>query len=305
MLNVESSFVQEGRLIDYTPGVPVASGEVVVQVNLLGISSLAIAANVMGSLAVEGVFNFVKTPGVAIAVGEYVYWDDTANEANKTSTGNTVIGKCVRDATAGAPTVWVKLGGASATSELFVILPTKDLRIYSTTPTTNYDEFWLRVGRQGGFYRSLFHFDLTSHLGKTVVSATMNLVSTFELSPTTPSKLKRMTTTTWGETTATFNTSDGVTAWSPANDDSPQTGPYTETGAIAIGLPAGALLDNYHPFDITGIVGLAQDALDNRGGHLYLILMSDNEVSGRSAEFLDSELGYPGQSGPTLTLVVA
>lgn len=73
----QATFVQEGGSIDYTPGSAVAAGDVVVQGDLVGVAKRPIAANELGALAVEGVFDFAKGGGVAYTVGTILYWDDT------------------------------------------------------------------------------------------------------------------------------------------------------------------------------------------------------------------------------------
>jgi len=297
-------------MIDYSPGSIVSPGEVVVQMNLLGIAPLLIAANTLGVLATEGVFDFVKVSGLSIAVGELVYWDDVTNEANKTLSGNTLAGKCVRAASAGATSVLVRLTSATIIQPpSFVFLPTKDLRISSGSPTTNFDEQWLRAGRaSGAANRFMLHYNVSSIPGgETVASAKVNGVSTLELTPTTPAKVKRLTTTIWDETTATWDTSDGVTPWSPANDDSPQTGPYTEVDAVAVNLPVGALLGNMNPFEIPGLAAHVQDAIDNRAGQLHLIIMTDDDSTppGSRAEFTDREdVVTVGASPFSLTVIL-
>jgi predicted RecA/RadA family phage recombinase len=105
----EATFVSSGASIDYTPGGAVVAGQVIEQVNLIGIATQPIAANVAGSLQVEGVFDFVKTATLVVNVGDPIYWDDTANEANKTSASNMLIGKAVRASAAADTTVRVKL----------------------------------------------------------------------------------------------------------------------------------------------------------------------------------------------------
>jgi hypothetical protein len=178
-----------------------------------------------------------------------------------------------------------------ATTVVFAL--TKDLRIESGSPSTNFNEDWLHAGRSSGSARRfLLHYDLSSiPAGSTVSSATLDGVSTLELTPTAPAKVKRLTTTTWGETTATWNTSDGVTAWSPANSASPQTGPYTEVDAVAVNLPRGGLVaPTAFPFSIPGLAALAQDAIDNRAGQLHLIVMTNNDSTPSAhAEFYDRE----------------
>ncbi|MFN9436577.1 MAG: DUF2190 family protein, partial [Planctomycetota bacterium] len=75
-----------------------ASGDVVVQGDLVGVTLRPIAAGELGSLAVDGVFDFTKNTGVAYTVGTILYWDDTNNVVTTTSAGNKQIGKVVRAA---------------------------------------------------------------------------------------------------------------------------------------------------------------------------------------------------------------
>ena len=73
----QAEFVQDGDAIDYTPGVDVAAGTVVVREDLVGVTKRDIKANVLGALAVSGVFSFPKATGLGtgIAAGKKVYWD--------------------------------------------------------------------------------------------------------------------------------------------------------------------------------------------------------------------------------------
>ena len=73
----QATFVQDGCAIDYTPGAAVAAGNVVVQGALIGVAKRPIAANELGALSVEGVFDFPKATGggSAVAAGVNVYWD--------------------------------------------------------------------------------------------------------------------------------------------------------------------------------------------------------------------------------------
>ena len=164
------------------------------------------------------------------------------------------------------------------------------------------------MGKQSSsVYRSLLHYDLAGFPGGlTPIAAFLDGVSTLELTPTLPCLGKRLTTTTWGETTATWNTSDGSAAWSPPNAVSPQTGPYSDVGAVAINLPNGALLGNYNPFSVPGFWGLVLDAIANRGGQLHLIIMVPDETdiyAGRP-EFTDKEdTFHEGAAAPKLRVI--
>ncbi|MCX7801380.1 MAG: DUF2190 family protein [Fimbriimonadales bacterium] len=108
---MEAIFVHEGGRIDYTPTSDVAAGAVVVQGDLVGVATQPIKAGQLGSLAVEGVFDFAKATGTgtAIAVGTVLYWDDAANRATTSASGNKLLGKCVKAAADSDPTVRVKL----------------------------------------------------------------------------------------------------------------------------------------------------------------------------------------------------
>ena len=104
-------FVQSGDNIDYTPGVDVPAGAVIVQGELVGVTKRPIPANTLGSLAVSGVFDFPKatTAGSAIGVGVNVYWNATTQQATTTASGNKLIGKTIKAATDTDATVCVRL----------------------------------------------------------------------------------------------------------------------------------------------------------------------------------------------------
>ena len=106
-------YVQEGASIDYTPGVAVAAGDVVVQGDLVGVAKLDIAADQLGALAVEGVFDFPKATGAstAITAGETLYWDEGAGQATASAGGgaNKELGKAIAAASDGDATVRARL----------------------------------------------------------------------------------------------------------------------------------------------------------------------------------------------------
>ena len=108
-----ATFLHEGAAIDYTPAADVAAGDVVVQGELVGIARTAIAAGVLGSLAVQGVFVLPKASGVgtAIDVGVDVYWDATAGVATTDADegNNKLLGKTVLAATDDDTEVRVRL----------------------------------------------------------------------------------------------------------------------------------------------------------------------------------------------------
>jgi len=105
----QATFIQEGHYIDHTPVSALASGDVVVQGDLVGVTVRPLAAGEVGSIAVDGVFDFTKNTGVAFTVGSILYWDDTNNVVTTTSAGNKSIGKVVRAAASADTTVRMRL----------------------------------------------------------------------------------------------------------------------------------------------------------------------------------------------------
>lgn len=93
-------FIQDGKSIDYTPSAAVVAGDVVVQGELVGVAQQDIAADQLGALAIEGVFEFPKPTGAGTdaAVGTLMYWDVADGNAQETAdTGtNKLIGKLVK-----------------------------------------------------------------------------------------------------------------------------------------------------------------------------------------------------------------
>jgi predicted RecA/RadA family phage recombinase len=97
----QATFIQDGKYIDHTPAGALASGDVVVQGDLVGVTVRPLAVGELGSLAVDGVFDFT--------VGTILYWDDTNNVVTVTATGNKQIGKVVRAAATTDTTVRMRL----------------------------------------------------------------------------------------------------------------------------------------------------------------------------------------------------
>lgn len=106
-------FVHDGGAVDYAPTADVAAGAVVVQGDLVGVSRMPLAANVLGSLAVAGVFDFPKAAGTgtAITAGTKVYWDATDKQAKADDeTGvNKLLGKTTKAAADADTTVRVRM----------------------------------------------------------------------------------------------------------------------------------------------------------------------------------------------------
>ncbi len=108
-----ATFVQGGDAIEYVPSAAVASGEVVVQGELVGVARTPLEASKPASLAVCGIFDFPKQAGggVAFVVGARVYWNATTNLAVAADGGgaNKLIGKAVKAALDAEASVRVRL----------------------------------------------------------------------------------------------------------------------------------------------------------------------------------------------------
>lgn len=105
----QATFIQEGHYIDHTPASALAAGDVVVQGDLVGVTVRPLAIGELGSLAVDGVFDFNKSTGVAFTIGTILYWDNTNKVVTTTTTGNKSIGKVVRAAASADTTVRIRL----------------------------------------------------------------------------------------------------------------------------------------------------------------------------------------------------
>jgi predicted RecA/RadA family phage recombinase len=102
-----ASYVQKGDVLDYTPAAAVAAGDVVVIGSLVGVAPVAIAANAMGSLAIDGVWSMPCSTGATGAQGSAISWYAVSGVAHA-STG-TAAGKLAKARAAGDTTVHVVL----------------------------------------------------------------------------------------------------------------------------------------------------------------------------------------------------
>ena len=112
------NYIQEGRVIPFTAGADVDSGQVVVVGSLVGVSMNDVANGAVGQLAVEGVYD-IPAATAAITAGAAVYWDadgdpvggtEDSGAATATATDNTLMGYALATKGAGGGTVRVKLG---------------------------------------------------------------------------------------------------------------------------------------------------------------------------------------------------
>jgi predicted RecA/RadA family phage recombinase len=104
------TFLQQGDVLTLAPPVSVASGVgYLFGVGLFGVATGDVAAAALGEFRTEGVVSIAKTGGLAISVGDRLFWDPAGKCVNKTLAAQQCVGIAVADAIAAATTVSIKL----------------------------------------------------------------------------------------------------------------------------------------------------------------------------------------------------
>lgn len=108
-----AKFISEGNRVDYTPSSATAEGAVVVQGDLLGVTTSDIAADTLGSIQVTGIVRIPKPTGggTDYSVGDLIYWDvaDQNGQDTADSGTNKLLGKLIASVTTAATTMDVLL----------------------------------------------------------------------------------------------------------------------------------------------------------------------------------------------------
>jgi len=102
------NYIQPGEVMDYAASSAIASGDVVVVGQRVGVALNDIASGDVGPVQVAGVFEVTKDGAVALAAGALVYWDAAAGNADDTDT-NPLMGYAFAAAATADATVLVKL----------------------------------------------------------------------------------------------------------------------------------------------------------------------------------------------------
>lgn len=96
-----NQFVQEGNLVDYTPGSAVAAGSLVVCTDRVFFAHRAIAASELGSLTTRGVIKYAKTTGEAWTFGQKLYYAAGTDKLTTTASTNKIAGYAAAAAASG------------------------------------------------------------------------------------------------------------------------------------------------------------------------------------------------------------
>jgi len=103
-------FIQEGKTFEYTAsGADVASGDVVIKNNYVGIAKVDMADGKTGAVLLTGVVELPKAAPLVINQGDLIYWDVADGNINKSASGNTLIGTAWEAALSADETVKVNL----------------------------------------------------------------------------------------------------------------------------------------------------------------------------------------------------
>lgn len=109
---MSTNYIASGCTIDYTAGADIASGDVVVVGDQIGIALDAIANGAVGVVRLDGVFEVPKVSAAVIGQGEKVIYDLSAlafdDSAATPATGD-VSGCCVATEAAGNGVLTVKV----------------------------------------------------------------------------------------------------------------------------------------------------------------------------------------------------
>ncbi len=99
-----TNFIKSGDTITLAAPYAVLSGDGCLVGSLFGVASFDALIDASVELMTEGEFWLKKTSALAIGAGDVLYWDDSAKELNKTSTG-TPVAVAVEAAGNPSPTV--------------------------------------------------------------------------------------------------------------------------------------------------------------------------------------------------------
>jgi predicted RecA/RadA family phage recombinase len=96
------NYVQPGNTITLTAPYDVASGDGLLVGAIFGVATGAAANGEAIEAALVGVFDLKKVGSQAWAVGDKIYWDNTAKETTKTVASNTLVGVAIEAVGSGA-----------------------------------------------------------------------------------------------------------------------------------------------------------------------------------------------------------
>jgi predicted RecA/RadA family phage recombinase len=108
------TYVQPGNTITLTAPHAVAAGDGLLVGSIFGLASGTAALGAAIEAALIGVYELKKLGSQAWAVGDRIYWDNTARQTTKVTTSNTAVGVATEVVAGGVGDVVgrVRLNGA-------------------------------------------------------------------------------------------------------------------------------------------------------------------------------------------------
>lgn len=103
-----ADYVSGPDAIDFTPGSDTAAGSVVVQGTQIGCTKVAVPANTVGTLHLQGVFDINCASGTTFSVGALLYWNAGSGLITTTNT-DVLIGRAALAKTSGQTKARVRL----------------------------------------------------------------------------------------------------------------------------------------------------------------------------------------------------
>lgn len=102
------NYVQQGDVLTLTAPYTVTSGAGALVGGIFGVATGDVANAAEGEFVIRGVYDIAKASG-AVAVGDELYWDNTAKVVTTVPTGNTPIGFATQAQLTGDATARVRL----------------------------------------------------------------------------------------------------------------------------------------------------------------------------------------------------
>lgn len=104
--------IQDGDVLNVAMPYDRTSGQGVKIGSIVGVCQIDALNGAEGEVALTGVWEVAKVSAQAWAVGDAIYWDDTAKNFTTVSSGNTKAGVATAIATNPTPTGYLRLNGS-------------------------------------------------------------------------------------------------------------------------------------------------------------------------------------------------
>lgn len=103
------NMIKDGDITDVVLAAAIVSGAGLKVGSLFGVAVKSGGIGDTVGIKHTGIFDLAYGVAATAAVGDLIYWDDTAKNVTKTTTSNTKVGVCVKAAGSGDATMRVRL----------------------------------------------------------------------------------------------------------------------------------------------------------------------------------------------------